>query len=520
MAQSPDGSGTGPVRITNSSTSVTSGIGVTQKLVGAAIAFGNVLRGTFGPNGLDKMLYKTNGEAAVTNDGAKIVAELLVKHPAAKAFVSLAESQENACGDGVTGCIILASELMSEAGRLLERDIHPLVIVKGYQLAMQITLDEIENRSKTVGDNLEKVSRTALVGRSTEGAMSHLASLIAQSVNAIPDSDYERVRMSKAGEGTAATSELIPGILIEKRLALERMPKNLLDTKVAVLSCPLELESSAVSSEIEISTPEQYQAFIDEENNQIEKMIQKVKSSGAQAVFSSESIDSRALHSLADSGIFAMGGLERPIAEDVAQACGAALCDHLDDLSNSLGHADGLTHERLEGPEGVKERLIIEVGKDAGIVTILVGGTDGVACEETIRGMYDSLRSTCLAKEDDSILLGGGSLHMAASLKVREAAENYAGRERLSMEAFSRALEAIPAALATNTGEDRIDSLLELRSLHRSGKENSGITHSGKPGEISDVWIPTYTLEHAISAACESACSLLRVDQVISARGD
>ena len=261
---------------------------------------------------------------------------------------------------------------MSEAGRLLERDIHPLVIVKGYQLAMQITLDEIENRSKTVGDNLEKVSRTALVGRSTEGAMSHLASLIAQSVNAIPDSDYERVRMSKAGEGTAATSELIPGILIEKRLALERMPKNLLDTKVAVLSCPLELENSVVSSEIEISTPEQYQAFIDEENNQIEKMIQKVKSSGAQAVFSAESIDSRALHSLADSGIFAMGGLERPIAEDVAQACGAALCDHLDDLSNSLGHADGLTHERLEGPEGVKERLIIEVGKDAGIVTILV----------------------------------------------------------------------------------------------------------------------------------------------------
>ena len=170
MAQAPDGSGTAPVRITNSSTSVTSGIGVTQKLVGAAIAFGNVLRGTFGPNGLDKMLYKTNGEAAVTNDGAKIVAELLVKHPAAKAFVSLAESQENACGDGVTGCILLASELMSEAGRLLERGLHPLILVKGFEAALKTTLEEIDSRAQSVGDKLEQVARTSLVGRSTEGA--------------------------------------------------------------------------------------------------------------------------------------------------------------------------------------------------------------------------------------------------------------------------------------------------------------------------------------------------------------
>ena len=183
MAQAPDGSGTAPVRITNSSTSVTSGIGVTQKLVGAAIAFGNVLRGTFGPNGLDKMLYKTNGEAAVTNDGAKIVAELLVKHPAAKAFVSLAESQENACGDGVTGCILLASELMSEAGRLLERGLHPLILVRGFELALETTLEEIDSRAEAVGDRLELVARTSLVGRSTEGALDHLSKLISQELS-------------------------------------------------------------------------------------------------------------------------------------------------------------------------------------------------------------------------------------------------------------------------------------------------------------------------------------------------
>ena len=520
MAQSPDGTGTAPVRITNSSTSVTSGIGVTQKLVGAAIAFGNVLRGTFGPNGLDKMLYKTNGEAAVTNDGAKIVAELLVKHPAAKAFVSLAESQENACGDGVTSCILLASELMSEAGRLLERGLHPLILVKGYEMALSQTLDELDSRSKPLENNLEEVARTALVGRSTEGALDHLSKLIAQAVEMIPDSDYERVRMAKAGEGTPATSTLIPGIILEKRLALERMPRKLSNAKIAVSSCPLELEQSTVTAEIEISTPEQYERFIDAEHDQIEKVIEKAKSSGANIIFSAEGIDSRVLHSLADSGIFALGGLERPMAEDIAQACGAKLCDHLDDLASSLGEIESLEHQRLEGAEGVKERIILKVGIHAGIVTILVGGTDGVAAEETIRGLYDALRSTCLAKEEGLVILGGGSLHMAASLKVREAAENCPGRERLSMEAFARALEGIPAALSANAGEDKIDSLLELRSLHRAGKTDSGITQSGKPGAIASVWLPTYTIEHAISAACESACSLLRVDQVISARGD
>ena len=520
MAQTPDGSGTAPVRITNSSTSVTSGVGVTQKLVGAAIAFGNVLRGTFGPNGLDKMLYKTNGEAAVTNDGAKIVAELLVKHPAAKAFVSLAESQENACGDGVTGCILMASELMSEAGRLLERGLHPLILVKGYQMALSKTIEEIESRSKPVDRNLETVARTSLVGRSTEGALEHLSKLISQAVQMIPDSDFERVRMAKAGEGTPATSKLIRGIILEKRLALERMPRSLQASKVAVLSCPLEMEQSVVSSEIEIETPDQYERFIEAEQEKIDQIIAKVKSSNADVVFSAEGIDSRVLHSLADSGIFALGGLEKDLAEDVAKTCGAQLCDHIDDLSTSLGGISSLEHQRLEGAEGVKERIILEVGENPGIVTILVGGTDGVAAEETIRGLFDSLRSTCLAKEDDAVILGGGSLHMAASLKVREAAENCSGRERLSMEAFARALEGIPAALAANAGEDKIDALLELRSLHRSGQINGGIMQSGKPGEIQAVWLPSYTLEHAISAACESACSLLRVDQVISARGD
>jgi chaperonin GroEL (HSP60 family) len=243
--------------------------------------------------------------------------------------------------------------------------------------------------------------------------------------------------------------------------------------------------------------------------------------SGAKAVFCAESIDKRILHILADSNIFALGDLERSIIDDIAKAIGATLTDHLDDVEiSSLGVINSFLYERHKGDEEVRERMIIDAGNNSGLVTILVGGTDGIVVEETIRGLFDALRSTCLAKEDDAVILGGGSFHMAASLAVREAAEKCGGRERLSMEAFSRALEAIPASLAGNTGADRIDTLLELRALHRGGDINAGINHAGAPATIEEVWLPSFTLEHAISAACESACSLLRVDQVISARGD
>jgi len=521
MAQTPDGTGKSPVVITKETTSVTSGVDVTQKLIGAAIAFGNVLRGTFGPNGLDKMLYKTNGETAVTNDGAKIVAELMVKHPAAKAFVSLAESQENACGDGVTGCIILASELMSEAGRLLDRSLHPLTLVKGYQMALDTTLETLKNRTITLEKRLVQVACTALVGRSTEGALDHLASLVAKAVESIPDCDYERVRMAKDAQGNSADSRLINGIIIEKRISLDRMPKSLSDVKAVVLTCPLEIEKTVRDAEIEISTPEQLAAFIDAEEKQIRSKANLIIESGAKAVFCAETIDKRILHILADSDIFAIGDLERSSIDDIAETIGATLTDHLDDVDeSSLGDLKTLLYERREGDEEVKERMIIDAGKASGLVTILVGGTEGVVAEETIRGLFDALRSACIAKEDDAVVLGGGSLHMAASLAVREAAERCGGRERLSMEAFSRALEAIPASLAGNTGADKIDTLLELRALHRAGDSNAGINHAGAPATIEDVWHPAFTLEHAISAACESACGLLRVDQVISARGD
>ena len=276
MSLPNDGSGRAPVAIVPSTTSVTSGVEVTKKLVGAAIAFGDLLAGTLGPNGLDKMMYKTNGQTAVTNDGAKIVSELLVKHPAAKAFVALAQSQENACGDGVTSCLLIASNLMREAGRLFDKKLHPLVLVDGYQKALDITLQTLESKIITIRpdsiDDLRKVAKTAMGGTSAEAGGDLMADLVVTAAQLVAGErggnlhiSTEDVRMSKRGVGSIWDSRIIAGLIIEKRLELDRLPKSLDAGKVLVLSCPLQIESTTRDVEIEVEDPEKWASFMDAE---------------------------------------------------------------------------------------------------------------------------------------------------------------------------------------------------------------------------------------------------------------
>ena len=521
MAQMGDGSGRAPVSITKTTTSVISGPAVTKKLVDAAIAFGNIIKGTFGPSGLDKMMYKTDGNTAVTNDSAKIIAELLVKHPAAKSFVRLAKSQENSCGDGVTACIIFASELMREAGRLLERNIHPLRIIDGYQQAMTTVRTVIDERKEPLRGRTEEVSRTAMVGRSTEAALNHLAKIIAEAVSMLSEPDYEKIRMIKDKRGNASDTSIFRGLIIEKRTTLDRMAKVFDNVKAITLTCPLQLEKPSRDSEIELTSAAQLLAFTEQEEKLIEAKANRIINSGAGAIFSAESIDKRITHLLVDAGLLVVADLEKSGIEDVAETLGTALLDHIDDISSqAMGDLNNAKWLRYEDAEGYSERLYLVGGENSGLITLVVGGVDGISSEETIRGLFDALRSTCEAIDSGQVLVGGGGLHIAASLAIREAAETKSGRERLGMEAFSRALEAIPATLAENIGSDRLDTLLQLRSLHRAGKKNSGVGKDGNPARIEGVLIPATTILHSLQAACETTCGLIRVDQVISARGD
>jgi chaperonin GroEL (HSP60 family) len=532
MAQPNDGSGRAPVAIVRPTTSVTSGPAVTQKLVGAAVAFGNLISGTFGPNGLDKMLYKTSGEAAVTNDGAKIVSELLVKHPAAKAFVLLAESQENAFGDGVTGCLIFASELMREAGRLLEKGLHPLILVNGYRNALQYTLQHLEKVEKQINfddtERLISVAKTSLAGTSAETNSDELARIIvsaSKQVTTVKDGDYivnsEDIRMAKSGMGSISDTRFIRGIVLERRLKFDTLPRDLSAGKVAVLSCPVELQQTTRDSEVEITTPDQWEAFIDAEQEILDSKTEKILSSGASILFCAESVDDRIMHRLVGEGLFVLDGLERSGVEDLALSTGADMINHIDDLGEeNLGNFQSMSIIRVEDTHEPRDRITLDIGEHSKLSTIDVGGGSGVASEEIIRGMYDALRSVCASIECGSVICGGGNLHMSASLFVREKAELNDGRERLAMEGFARALEAIPATLASNAGQHRLDALLALRALHRSNALDGGINRNGAAGTLQDVLECSDTIAHAIEAACETACGLLRVDQVISARGD
>ncbi len=527
MAGQNDGSGRAPVVIVRPTTTVTSGVEVTQKLVTAAVAFGDLMQGTFGPQGLDKMLYKTNGETAVTNDGAKIVAELLVKHPAAKAFVQLAESQEQACGDGVTGCILFAGELMREAGRLLERGLHPLVLIQGYQDALSSTLEFLDKHTHPCAGQrmrLVDVARTAMNGTSADIGSDTLAELVVDALMSVTSSegvDHEDVRMAKRTLGNVYDTRLVDGLVVETALMLDRLPRRLERGTILALTCPLDHEDSSREAEIEVTDAEQWLKFIQAKEQVLRKKTEQVLATGATAVFCAETIEPGIIHELTDAGCFVLGGLERSGIEDIAKASGARMCDHLDDADATvLGTFSSLEIETSESLEGRRERLCLRVGPSPGLVTLDVGGGDGAAVEETIRGLYDALRSTSLALQHDAVVRGGGSIHMGASLAVKEVAEHHAGRERLAMEAFARALESIPSTLAQNAGVDRLDTLLLLRAQHRSGVDGAGVDEHGQVNKIEQVWLPAQTLRHALQAATETACGLLRVDQVISARGD
>ena len=527
MAQQDDGSGRAPVVIVRPTTSVTSGVAVTQKLVGAAVAFGDILRRTFGPNGLDKMMYKTNGENAITNDGAKIVADLLVKHPAAKAFVQLAESQENACGDGVTGCLLFASELMKEAGRLLERSVHPLLLVEAYQEAMGQTIEILDSHSKNdIGqDTLLAVAKTAMVGKSVESGGDFLAELLVNCMATIQTSGRpiraENVRMVKRGHDSLKETRLVKGVIIEKKFDSERTPRILDSASVLTLTCPLTLQKTKREAEVEIERPEQMLAFLEAEEKLIQSKIDALVHSGAKAVFTSKEVDDRIQHACNDLGILLVGMLEDDGIEDISAATGAMLISHLDDITREgLGSVQSAVVEVSEHEDGRRTRLIVEVGQNSGLVTIDVGGGQGAAVEEYIRAMYDALRSLESVIEHQATLLGGGSFHIAAALQLREYAESVSGRQRLAIEGFARALEAIPSTLALNAGEDQIDTLLELRAAHRNHSNLFGVCVNGSVGVIENVLLSSFTVLHALQSAVETTCGLLRVDQVISSRGD
>ena len=521
-----DGAGKPPVVIVPEQTSVTSGTDVQEKLISASQVFSNLLKPTYGPRGLDKMLYKTDGTTAVTNDGAKIVAELMVKHPAAKMLVSMCESQEEACGDGVTTTMLLCGSLLQEANTLLRKGLHPLTLVDGYRIALSSAISQMDHDSQeATEDKVISVAETALRGKGAEAALDLFSSLVVEALSVVSDNGgparAEQVAMFKSAKNGIRDSRLIRGIAIRRRVPLDGLPNHLKDASVAILGGELKVRPMTRDAQIQISSADQLNDFIDAEKSRKGEIAEAIIASGAEVVLCGGEIDREILHRLADEGILVIGELDESELRNASDATGSEVVDSVLDISSEdLGRCGSLVWERNEATDMVEDIIRIDGCESPRVVTIEVGGDGKEATEEVIRGIHDALRATSLALEDDEVLPGGGCSHSRMADAVRRAAEEEPGRARLAMDAFARALEVVPATLVENAGGDPLDSVLDLRASARSGESMIGITAAGSVGSVDGAWHPRAVIQDGLESATETAMSMLRIDQVISSRGD
>jgi len=521
-----DGAGKPQVVIVPEQTNITSGTEVQEKLILAARVFSDLLKPTFGPRGLDKMLYKTDGTTAITNDGAKIVAELMVKHPAAKMMVSMGNVQEETCGDGVTTTMLLCGSLLIEANILLKRGLHPLTLVEGYRIALKAAKEKIAEETTTVNkERLLGVAKTALRGKGAETAIDLFSSIIVEALSTLSENresvGAEHVTMFKSGLNSIHSSRLLKGVIVNRRVLMDNLPNNLVNPKIAVLDSDLKIRSFTRNVEIKITSANQLDSFVEAEQERKQLIANALINSGANVVFCTGEIDREILYLLSDNSILTIGELDSSEVENIAEATGANIIDSIIDIKSSdIGICGSIDWERREHTDQIEDVITIDQCKEPKIVTIEVGGSGDVATEEIIRGLHDSLRATSIAITENAILLGAGTIHSQMANSVREASESEPGRARLAMEAFARALETIPATLVENSGGESLDRILELRTASRENDIPMGINIEGFVTPTKDVWHPRSVIEASLESATETAMSMLRIDQVISSRGD
>jgi thermosome len=496
-------------------------------------AMAQIIKTTLGPKGMDKMLVSDLGDIIITNDGATILEEMNVEHPTAKLMVEIAKTQDKEVGDGTTTSVVIAGNLLKNAGTLLDRSIHPTTIIKGYELAESKANEIFEKVAETVTEKDESIlKKIALVsmgskGIGSEGEKAAIADIVVKAVTQISEKrngkkyiDLDLIKIEKKAGGEVIDTSLINGIIIDKEIVHSGMPKKIENAKIALIDAALEIEKTETDAKIEITSPDQMEAFLKQEEDTLRKMADKIKATGANAVFVQKGIDDVAQHYLAKSGIVAVRRVKKSDMEKLARATGATVVSTIDGLSpKELGLAGAIEEKKIGG----EAMVFVEKCKDPKSVSIFVrGGTEHVV-SEVERAIRDSLGSLSCALEDGKYVTGGGSVEIEISRGLREYAAGVGGREQLAIEAFADSLEAIPISLAENGGMDSIDILVELKAKHANAEgRNFGI--DVLHGKIEDmkklgVFEPVKVKRQAISSATETARLILRIDDIISARG-
>ncbi len=498
--------------------------------IAAAKAVADAVRTTLGPKGMDKMLVDTLGDVVITNDGATILEEMHIEHPAAKMMVEVAKTQDKSVGDGTTTATVLAGELLKKAEDLLDQEIHPTVITKGYRMAKAKALEVLNSISRKIDINddvaLEQIANTAITGKSAEKASEELADIAVKAIKKIAEVkgtavsiDVDNIKLEKKEGGSINDSQLINGVLIDKEVVHSAMPKKIEKARVALIDSALEVKELEGDAKISINSPEKMQAFMEQEERMLREMVDKVVKSGANVVFCQKGIDDSAQHFMAKAGIMAARRVKKSDMEALARATGASIASNLNDLSKAdLGYAGRVEERKIAGDQ----MIFVEECHEPKAVTILIrGGTEHVI-DEVQRAMEDAVKGIAAALEIGKIVAGGGATEIEVAKELRKYAESFKGREQLAINAFADAMEVIPRSLAENAGLDPIDKIANLRSQH----DRKGVTFGLDvfTGEVQDmvklgVIEPLKIKTQAIKSASEAAEMILRIDDVISSSG-
>jgi len=515
-----------PIFILKEGTNRTRGKSAQSNNIAAAKAVADAVRTTLGPKGMDKMLVDSMGDVVITNDGATILKEMDIEHPAAKMIIEVAKTQEQHCYDGTTSAVVIAGELLKRSEDLIDQNVHPTVICEGFRLASDKAVELLEGHAIDADTStLHEVAKTALTGKSAGAVKAFLADICVDAVQAVAREedgeiyvDLDDVKVEKKQGGSIKDSTLVDGIILDKERVHSGMPRSVSGAKIALINSAIEVKKTEVDAKIQITDPSMLAQFLDEEENYLRSLVEKIQAAGANVVVCQKGIDDLAQHYMSKAGLFAVRRAKKSDMEALAKATSGRIVTNIDDLGNDdLGNAAKVEERKI----GESDMVFVTGCPQAKSVSVLLrGGTEHVV-DEIRRAFDDAIGVVSVAREDGAVLTGGGSVIASLSRDLRAYAEGIGGREQMAIEAFAGALEVIPRTLAENAGLDPVNTIIEVRKAHAEGKSTFGVNvFEGGVMDMreANVLEPVRVVEQAIQSATETAVMILRIDDVISSR--
>ncbi|RLE66391.1 MAG: thermosome subunit [Thermoprotei archaeon] len=517
-----------PVLILKEGTSRTVGREARRSNIYAARVIAEALASSLGPRGMDKLLVDSFGNATITGDGATILKEMDVQHPAAKMLVEVAKAQDDEVGDGTTTVVVLAGQLLTNANELLDEEIHPTIVTEGFEKALEQALKVVDEVAESVNpldkEVLKKVAITSLSSKAVAEYKEFLADLVVNAALQVveeKDGKYEfkldNVKIEKKKGESLEETELVKGIVLDKEVVHPSMPRKVVDAKIALLNAPLEVEKPEWTAKINITSPEQLKMFLEQEALMLKKMVDKIAATGANVVITQKGIDDMAQHFLAKKGILAVRRVKKSDMEKLARATGARIVTSIDDLTEKdLGYAK-IVEERKVAED---KMIFIEGCPNPKAVTILIRGGAEHVVDEAERAIHDALSVVRNIIKEPKIVAGGGAIEMEIAKKLREYAKTLPSKEQLAVMRYADALEFLPAVLARNAGLEPVDVIAELRKKHADGEKWSGVNvFTGKIEDMIKAGViePAIVKKQVLKSATEAAVMVLRIDDIIAA---